>query len=110
MLTASVGVMAYNEEQNIGKLLAALKGQSLENVEIRQIIVVSSGSTDRTDDIVAGCPCVPPCSAKFHEDVFANMNCWSALLAGGYDKCPGCGRPIPGIAARAAQPSSDSSN
>ncbi len=53
MLTASVGVMAYNEEQNIGKLLAALKGQSLKNVEIRQIIVVSSGSTDRTDDIVA---------------------------------------------------------
>ena len=52
VLTASVGVMAYNEEQNIGKLLAALKGQSLENVEIRQIIVVSSGSTDRTDDIV----------------------------------------------------------
>ena len=53
MLTASVGVMAYNEEQNIGKLLAALKGQLLENVEIRQIIVVSSGSTDGTDDIVA---------------------------------------------------------
>ena len=53
MLTASVGVMAYNEEQNIGKLLTALKGQSLENVEIRQIIVVSSGSSDHTDDIVA---------------------------------------------------------
>ncbi len=53
MLTASVGVMAYNEEQNIGKLLSALKGQSLENVEIRQIIVVSSGSSDHTDDIVA---------------------------------------------------------
>ena len=52
LLTASVGVMAYNEEQNIGKLLAALTGQSLENVEIRQIIVVSSGSSDRTDDIV----------------------------------------------------------
>jgi cellulose synthase/poly-beta-1,6-N-acetylglucosamine synthase-like glycosyltransferase len=55
MLTASVGVMAYNEEQNIGKLLTALKGLSLENVEIRQIIVVSSGSTDGTDDIVAEC-------------------------------------------------------
>ena len=52
LLTASVGVMAYNEEQNIGKLLAALTGQSVQNVEIRQIIVVSSGSTDRTDDIV----------------------------------------------------------
>ena len=52
MLTASVGVMAYNEEQNIGKLLKALTGQSLVRVEIRQIIVVSSGSTDRTDEIV----------------------------------------------------------
>jgi cellulose synthase/poly-beta-1,6-N-acetylglucosamine synthase-like glycosyltransferase len=52
MLTASVGVMAYNEEQNIGKLLKALTGQNLERVELRQIFVVSSGSTDRTDDIV----------------------------------------------------------
>ncbi len=53
MLTASVGVMAYNEERNVGKLLGALVDQKLENVDIRQIIVVSSGSTDRTDEIVA---------------------------------------------------------
>lgn len=52
MLTASVGVMAYNEEKNIGKLLAALAGQRLENVAINRIIVVSSGSTDATDRIV----------------------------------------------------------
>ncbi len=53
MLTASVGVMAYNEERNIGKLLGALVSQNLANVEIRQIVVVSSGSTDRTDEIAA---------------------------------------------------------
>jgi len=53
MLTASVGVMAYNEERNIGKLLEALVSQNLTNVEIRQIVVVSSGSTDRTDEIAA---------------------------------------------------------
>jgi len=52
VLTASVGVMAYNEEKNIGKLLAALAGQRLENVAINRIIVVSSGSTDATDRIV----------------------------------------------------------
>jgi hypothetical protein len=53
MLTASVGVMAYNEERNIGKLLEALVCQNLTNVELRQIFVVSSGSTDRTDAIAA---------------------------------------------------------
>lgn len=53
MLTASVGVMAYNEEQNIDKLLKALTSQSLVRVDIRQIFVVSSGSTDRTDEIVS---------------------------------------------------------
>lgn len=52
MITASVGVMAYNEEKNIGKLLEALVGQDLREVEIREIFVVSSGSTDSTDDIV----------------------------------------------------------
>jgi cellulose synthase/poly-beta-1,6-N-acetylglucosamine synthase-like glycosyltransferase len=52
MLTASVGVMAYNEEQNIGRLLETLLGQELTDVEIRQIVVVSSGSTDATDEIV----------------------------------------------------------
>ena len=52
MIKASVGVMAYNEEQNISKLLEALTTQRLDNVEIGEIFVVSSGSTDRTDDIV----------------------------------------------------------
>jgi biofilm PGA synthesis N-glycosyltransferase PgaC len=49
---ASVGVMAYNEERNIGKLLESLATQRLERVEIASIIVVSSGSTDHTDKIV----------------------------------------------------------
>jgi len=53
LTTASVGVMAYNEEQNIAKLLASLTSQRLDRVEIREIFVVSSGSTDRTDDIVS---------------------------------------------------------
>ncbi len=52
MLRASIGIMAYNEERNIGKLLEALTTQRLGSVEIGEILVVSSGSTDRTDEIV----------------------------------------------------------
>jgi cellulose synthase/poly-beta-1,6-N-acetylglucosamine synthase-like glycosyltransferase len=52
MIRTSVGIMAYNEEQNIGKLLEALTSQSLSSVSIDHIVVVSSGSTDRTSQIV----------------------------------------------------------
>ena len=48
----SIGVCAYNEEKNIGKLLKVLLSQKLENNKIKEIIVVSSGSTDRTNEIV----------------------------------------------------------
>jgi cellulose synthase/poly-beta-1,6-N-acetylglucosamine synthase-like glycosyltransferase len=60
MLTASIGVMAYNEERNIGRLLEALVGQKLSEVSISEIIVVSSGSTDRTDDVVLECARMHP--------------------------------------------------
>lgn len=48
----SVGVMAYNEEKIISKCLDGLIGQQLESGTIDEIIVVSSGSTDRTNEIV----------------------------------------------------------
>ncbi len=51
-IRVSVGVMAHNEEANIGKLLDALLNQHLHEVEISEIIVVASGCTDRTEDIV----------------------------------------------------------
>jgi len=51
-IRCSVGVTAYNEEANIGKLLDALLNQKLHEVEISEIIVVASGCTDRTVDIV----------------------------------------------------------
>ena len=51
-LRCSVGVTAYNEEQNIGPLLDALIDQHLHNVEIVEIIVVASACTDRTVPIV----------------------------------------------------------
>ena len=48
----TVGIFAHNEEANIGALLQIMLKQKLEKVEIREIIVVSSGSTDRTEEIV----------------------------------------------------------
>ena len=44
--------MAYNEEKNIGKLLNALLNQKLNQIKIKEIVVVSDGSTDKTDEIV----------------------------------------------------------
>lgn len=53
MLKASVGIMAYNEARNIGRLLEALASQRLSEVSVARIVVVSSGSMDGTDEIVA---------------------------------------------------------
>ena len=53
-IAVSVGVIAYNEEANIGQILGALVRQRVERVRIAEIIVVSSASTDRTDEIVRG--------------------------------------------------------
>ena len=52
LLRISIGIPAYNEEENIGKLLAALLNQKTDKIRIEKIIVVSSGCTDRTNDIV----------------------------------------------------------
>ena len=51
-IRCSVGVTAHNEEANIGQLLEALRNQRLSTVEISEIIVVASGCTDRTEEIV----------------------------------------------------------
>lgn len=47
-----IGVMVYNEEANIGRLIEALLQQETMMVSIDSIIVVASGCTDRTEDIV----------------------------------------------------------
>lgn len=51
-LRCSVGIMAYNEVQNIGLLLDALRAQRLDGATIEEIIVVASGCTDGTEDVV----------------------------------------------------------
>lgn len=52
MLTISAGVCAYNEEMNILRCLRSLSSQRLDGKELIEVLVVSSGSTDRTDEIV----------------------------------------------------------
>lgn len=51
-LICSLGVFAHNEAGNIVPLLESLSSQKLDRVEISEIIVVSSASTDGTDDLV----------------------------------------------------------
>jgi glycosyltransferase involved in cell wall biosynthesis len=47
----TIGITAYNEEKNIGKLLNFLLEEKF-NFNLKEIIVVASGCTDRTVDII----------------------------------------------------------
>jgi len=52
MITISVGIMAYNEEANIRGLLNAVIDQKIQEGTVSEIFIVSSGSRDKTNDIV----------------------------------------------------------
>jgi cellulose synthase/poly-beta-1,6-N-acetylglucosamine synthase-like glycosyltransferase len=52
VVKCSLGITAHNEEANIAQLIEAVLNQRLHQVEITEIIVVASGCTDRTEDIV----------------------------------------------------------
>jgi len=51
-LTCSIGIMAYNEESNIGRLLDSVISQHTSQVVLTEIVVVASGCTDKTQAIV----------------------------------------------------------
>jgi biofilm PGA synthesis N-glycosyltransferase PgaC len=51
MYTVSVGMCAYNEERNIAKALDSVSCQKLDGFELLEMLVVSSASTDRTDEV-----------------------------------------------------------
>jgi biofilm PGA synthesis N-glycosyltransferase PgaC len=51
-IQCSIGVMAYNEERNIGNLLRGLCAQQLDTVSIAEIVVIASGCTDDTCGVV----------------------------------------------------------
>ncbi len=48
----SVGIMAYNEEANIGRTVQSVLDQTGPTVRVEEVIVVASGCTDRTVPIV----------------------------------------------------------
>jgi len=51
--TVTVGIMAHNEAENIGRLLGAItEEQRLSSAVLDSVVVVSSASTDGTDEIV----------------------------------------------------------
>ncbi|PZR87312.1 MAG: hypothetical protein DLM67_22380 [Candidatus Nephthysia bennettiae] len=52
-ITCSVGIMAHNEEANIGHTLRAILAQDAPSLRIEEFIVVASGCTDGTLDVVA---------------------------------------------------------
>lgn len=47
-ITLTIGIPAHNEEANIGQLLLSLLRQKIDNVNLKEIIIVSDGSTDNT--------------------------------------------------------------
>ena len=51
-IQCSIGVMAYNEERNVGNLLRALCAQQLDTVSIGEVVVIASGCTDNTCGVV----------------------------------------------------------
>jgi len=51
-IKCSIGITAHNEEANMAQILQAMLDQRLLQVDISEIIVVASGCTDRTEDIV----------------------------------------------------------
>jgi cellulose synthase/poly-beta-1,6-N-acetylglucosamine synthase-like glycosyltransferase len=50
-MQVTIGICAHNEEKNIGKLLKNLINEDFE-FDLKEIMVVASGCTDRTEEIV----------------------------------------------------------
>ncbi len=53
MLKCSIGIIAYNEEKNIGPLLDRVLSEKYDEISIDEVIVVSSACTDDTNNIVS---------------------------------------------------------
>src|SRR5262245_49081548 len=51
-MKVSVAVPAYNEERNIGLLIDSIRAQRTRRAEIVEIVVIASGCTDRTEELV----------------------------------------------------------
>lgn len=47
-MKCSLGIFAYNEEKNIGRLLEAILSQELNKIQIEEIFIIADGCTDKT--------------------------------------------------------------
>lgn len=56
-LSISIGVCAYNEEKNIAYVIKSLFKQKIKRVHVKEIIVISDGSVDRTYEIAKKISC-----------------------------------------------------
>jgi glycosyltransferase involved in cell wall biosynthesis len=52
VLSVSLGICAYNEEKNIRLLLESILRQKTGHIIVEEIIVISDGSTDKTNAIL----------------------------------------------------------
>ncbi len=52
MIRSAIGIMVHNEVHNLPQLLAVVQAENTDGIQIDPIIVVSSGSTDGSDDAV----------------------------------------------------------
>jgi glycosyltransferase involved in cell wall biosynthesis len=55
--TLTIGIPAFNEEENIGRLLSDLAIQKQENHRLEEILVISDGSDDNTPGVVEAADC-----------------------------------------------------
>lgn len=51
-LSVTIGIPAYNEEANIGRLLKSILNQSKTNFNLEKVIVICDGCTDNTSKII----------------------------------------------------------
>ncbi len=51
-VTLSIGIPAYNEENNIGNIISAILNQKTGNYVLDKIIIASDGCTDKTVNII----------------------------------------------------------
>src|SRR5690242_17270019 len=52
-IACSVGIMAYNEDENIADAIGTILGQELHSSHVAEVIVVASGCDDQTVPIVS---------------------------------------------------------
>ena len=50
--TVTIGIPVYNEEANISSLINSIKKQKLATASVKEIIVYSDASTDRTVEML----------------------------------------------------------